>query len=289
MTTYEPTTSSLYALNNGKGYRSFTVFLCIFFSSLVELSHSQTKNGKVHSSASDIKKYALAARSVLNLDSLMVLVEGGTFEMGLPDTSTVEGASDRQPRHRVTVGSFYISKYEVTQALWIAVMDSNPSLHIMCYGCPVDNISWNDAQLFISKLNTMTKSHYRLPTEAEWEYAAEGGNKSQDYIYSGSNNINKVGWYYTLTGTHQIGLKLPNELGLYDMTGNISEWCYDWFGKYTANEQTNPVGPATGTLRVLRGGNWLVRDEGCTNTSRGALPPSFHDKSTGLRLIKDLP
>ncbi len=247
-------------------------------------------NAKLQAAGSvDVQKYSLVARSILNLDSDMVLVKGGTFEMGLSDTSTVEGAANQQPMHQVELSNFYISKYEVTQALWISVMDSNPSLHAECYLCPVDNVSWDKVQVFIGKLNKITKKHYRLPTEAEWEYAADGGAYSHGYLYSGSNDIDKVAWYYSLSGSHQVGLKKPNELGLFDMTGNISEWCSDWYGHYLPNEQSNPTGPAMGMLKVQRGGNWLVRDEGCTNTSRGALPQGFHDKSTGFRLVRDIP
>ncbi len=261
------------------------ISLFLFF---VSVSYSQVKRDAApQKSTIDVAKYSLIARSVLNIDSNMVLVKGGSFEMGLPDTSTVEGASFQQPMHKVKLNSFYISKYEVTEALWIAVMDTGTPTRDGCNTCPVGDVSWNEAQLFIGKINALTKYHYRLPTEAEWEYAAKGGAKSHGYLFSGSNYIDEVAWYYKLGGSHPVGLKKPNELGLFDMTGNISEWCSDWFGKYPDAVQDNPQGAATGAMKILRGGNWLVRDEGCTNTIRGASPPGFHDKTTGLRLARD--
>lgn len=230
---------------------------------------------------------SMSASSILNLDNDMVFVKGGTFLMGISDTTDIEGGEDQRPQHKVFLNSFYISKYEVTQALWMAVMDTNPSVHKDCYLCPVDHISWNEAQLFISKLNKMTTHHYRLPTEAEWEYAAKGGIMSKGYIYSGSNDINEVAWYYTITGSHRTGTKKPNELGLYDMSGNIIEWCSDWYGPYTKNDARNPKGPAQGTLKVIRGGDWIGHDQACLNTTRGGSPVNVGDQFMGFRLVRD--
>ncbi len=168
----------------------------------MDFSGQAESNGKI-----DQAVYSLAASSIFSLDNDMVMVKGGTFLMGIRDTADVEGGEHEKPGHKVTLDNFYISKYEVSQALWIAVMDTNPSIHKDCYLCPVENVSWNDVQRFIDKLNKMTKHHYRLPTEAEWEYAAKGGAKSQGFIYSGSNDINEVAWYYTVTGSHPVGLK----------------------------------------------------------------------------------
>jgi hypothetical protein len=239
-------------------------------------------NGKI-----DNAVYSLAASSIFSMDNDMVLVKGGTFLMGIRDTADVEGGEDEKPGHKVTLNSFYISKYEVSQALWIAVMDTNPSIHKDCYLCPVENVSWNDVQRFIDKLNKMTKHHYRLPTEAEWEYAAKGGAQSKGFIYSGSNDINEVAWYYTVTGSHPVGLKKANELGLFDMTGNINEWCSDWYGLYTIGTAINPTGPKDGNMKTLRGGNWLLRDEGSIVTMRFSLPVWYHDQFVGLRLVRD--
>jgi formylglycine-generating enzyme required for sulfatase activity len=161
----------------------------------------------------------------------MVFVEGGTFMMGSED-----GYDSEKPAHRVTLDSFEIGKYPVTQAQWQAVMGNNPSYCKNRSECPVENVSWNDVQEFIQKLNSITYKTYRLPTEAEWEYAARGGNKSRGYKYAGSNNIDEVAWYDKNSGrkTHPVGLKSPNELGLYDMIGNVYEWSRDYYNnKYT--------------------------------------------------------
>jgi sulfatase modifying factor 1 len=234
---------------------------------------------------------SLMAVSILNLDSSFIFVQGGSFDMGLPDTSTVEGGDVEKPLHKVKVKSFYMLKTQVTQALWYSIMDTNPSFHKNCYTCPVENVNWYDAQKFIDKLNKMNKGHYRLPTEAEFEYAARGGNKSRGLDYSGSNDVNEVGWYTNNSGgkSHPVGEKKPNELGLADMSGNIWEWCSDWYEKYyKGSPSDNPRGPAKGEKKVLRGGTWLSLDEGCLVISRGALDPSSKNKFTGFRIAKDL-
>lgn len=234
---------------------------------------------------------SLMAVSILNLDSDLVFVQGGAFEMGLPDTSGIEGSDIEKPLHKVTVKSFYMLKTPVTQALWYAVMDSNPSHHTGCYTCPVENVSWYDAQVFISRLNALYHAHYRLPTEAEYEYAARGGNKSLHFDYSGSNNENDVAWYTDNSGghSHPVGEKKPNELGLVDMSGNIWEWCADWYAMYYYKQSPpdNPQGPVTGNKKVVRGGTWNSLDEGCLVTTRGALMPGAKDMFTGFRIVRD--
>ena len=192
-----------------------------------------------------------------NLISNMVNVEGGTFTMGATSEQGRDATDDEKPVHTVTVSSFCMGKYEVTQKEWKAVMGSNPS-KFKGDNLPVENVSWNDCQDFIRKLNSLTGKSFRLPTEAEWEYAARGGNKSQGYKYSGSNKLDNVGWYYDNSGstTHEVGTKLPNELGLYDMSGNVWEWCNDWKGDYSSDSQTDPTGPSSASYRVLRGGSW---------------------------------
>jgi len=218
----------------------------------------------------------------------MVGVEGGTFTMG----ATAEQGSDvyevEKPAHEVTLSSFSIGETEVTQALWQAVMGNNPSNFSGDLNCPVEMVSWNDCQTFITKLNEMTGKNFRLPTEAEWEYAARGGNHSQGYKYAGSNTIDDVAWYDGNSGstTHPVGTKAPNELGLYDMSGNVYEWCQDWYGSYSSSPSTNPTGPSTGSYpyRVNRGGGWDY-DAGCCRVSnRNCHYPSYTRSYLGLRL-----
>lgn len=263
--------------------RIFLLFT--FYSSLFTVCGAQVNNALPAKQTKE--RDSLMAVSILNLDSDFVFVQGGSFEMGLPDTSTVEAGWLEKPRHKVTVKSFYMLKTLVTQALWSSIMDTNPSFHKNCLTCPVENVSWFDAQKFISKLNTLTKKHYRLPTEAEYEYAARGGNKDRGLDYSGSNNINDVGWYTDNSEgqSHPVGEKKTNELGLFDMSGNMWEWCSDWYGLYyKGSPSDNPQGPANGEKKVVRGGTWLSLDEGCTVVSRGALNPAFKNKFTGFRI-----
>ncbi|MDR1897770.1 MAG: formylglycine-generating enzyme family protein [Prevotellaceae bacterium] len=188
----------------------------------------------------------------------MVFVKGGTFLMGCTAEQGDDCESDEKPAHKVTLSDFYIGKYEVTQTQWKAIMDSNPSYFSGCENCPVEQVSWDDIQEFIKKLKAKTGLNYRLPTEAEWEYAASGGAQSRRYKYSGSNSMDGVAWYSGNSGdkTHPVGTKKANELGIYDMSGNVWEWCNDWFGDYSSNAQTNPKGPSSTSLRVVRGGSW---------------------------------
>lgn len=213
--------------------------------------------------------------TVNGVDFKMIKVEGGTFTMG-------EG----KEAHEVTLSEYYIGEFEVTQELWEAVMGSNPSY---CNGVvnPVEKVSWNDCQGFIMKLSRMTGGKFRLPTEAEWEYAARGGNKSKGYEYSGSNVIDEVAWYFknSGSGTHPVGTKLPNELGIYDMIGNVREWCQDWYGEYSGVPQTNPQGPSSDSHRVLRGGSWKRYARYSSVSYRNYLTPDNRsDYDCGFRL-----
>lgn len=211
----------------------------------------------------------------------MINVEGGTFIMG----ATVydgECDNDEQPSHRVTLSSYSIGETEVTQALWEAVMGSNPST-FKGNSHPVEMVSWDDCQTFIRKLNSMTGRNFRLPTEAEWEYAARGGNLSQGYKYSGSNTLDDVAWCGFSGGTHVVKIKSPNELGIYDMSGNVEEWCNDWYCEYTTDEQINPIGPSSGLNRVHRGGSWILA-KGCRVSYRGCGSLGNRSKDCGLRL-----
>ena len=211
-------------------------------------------------------KEAERTRILQNLINNMVFVEGGTFKMGAKGKVPL----DEKPAHQVTLTSFSIGRYEVTQEEWQAVIGSNPSQFIDSKR-PVENVSWDDCQEFIRKLNAMTGKHFRLPTEAEWEYAARGGNKSNGYKFAGSDYPNSVAWYNdnSLNQTHEVGGgKQPNELGLYDMSGNVWEWCNDWYGSYSSSTQMNPTGPFSGTLRVYRGGSWNGSVGNCRVSNR---------------------
>lgn len=222
---------------------------------------------------------------IQNLMNNMVYVEGGTFTMGATSDQGSDAYDDEKPAHQVTVSSFSIGKYEVTQEEWQAVMGNNPSSS-KGVKRPVEKVSWKGCQEFIRKLNTMTGKHFRLPTEAEWEYAARGGNKSIGYKYAGSDNLDRVAWYVSNSGstTHDIGQKSPNELGLYDMTGNVWEWCADRYGSYEIGVQSNPVGPSSGSGRVCRGGSWYFSARFCRVSYRvnGSPGDTFND--LGLRL-----
>lgn len=213
----------------------------------------------------------------------MKLVEGGTFRMGSID-------SDEKPVHSVTLNSYYIGETEVTQALWQAVMGSNPS-YFKGDNLPMEQVSWNDCQEFIRKLNQKTGKQFRLPTEAEWEYAARGGKKSRGYKYAGSNTLRDVAWFGLTHNngnsgdmTHSVKTKSPNELGLYNMSGNVWEWCSDWYGSYSRGSQTNPQGPSSGSSRVLRGGSWHYSAWYCRVSYRFSGDPDCKYNYFGFRL-----
>lgn len=210
----------------------------------------------------------------------MIAVEGGTFMMG------EDNGFDTDLPHQVTVSDYHIAETEVTQDLWDLVMGYNPSAGNGGQAAPVENVSWNDCQEFVSRLNQITGRNFRLPTEAEWEFAALGGNKSHGYIYSGSNNINDVGWSEDNSGdrTHVVGSKQPNELGIYDMSGNVWEWCQDWYGPYSVEPQTDPVGPDSGDGRVARGGCMWGHTRLCTVKYRWWCEPEFKRGDIGLRI-----
>ena len=213
----------------------------------------------------------------------MVAVEGGTFTMGATDEETED--QREKPAHQVTVSSYCIGETEVTQALWQAVMGSNPS-HFLDIASPVETVTWDDCQTFITTLNQITGRNFRLPTEAEWEYAARGGKQDQGHIYAGSATIGDVAWYYgnARNSTHAVATKEPNELGLYDMSGNVLEWCQDWFEYYTEAAQTNPTGPSAGTYRVCRGGSFGSAASSCRVSFRVNYSPTIKGSYLGLRL-----
>ena len=220
----------------------------------------------------------------------MVAVKGGCFQMGSND-----GGSDEKPVHEVCLDDYYIGRTEVTQALWKAVMNNNPS-NFKGDKLPVELVSWDDAQEFVKKLNRMTGKEFRLPTEAEWEYAAVSAplNNRSPYKYAGSNNINEVAWYSGNSGskTHPVAQKKANAFGLYDMSGNVYEWCQDWYDSdyYKNSPRHNPQGPSSGSIRVRRGGSWgysafFFRAYRCRSAYRNPDTPGYRRNDIGFRLV----
>ena len=243
------------------------------------------RRNSTHHSSSTSSTVSLSTE-LNKLINNMVYVSGGTFTMGGTSEQGSDAGNDENPTHSVTLSSYYICKYEVTQALWRAVMGSNPS-KFKGDNLPVERVSWDDCQTFINRLNSYTGRNFRLPTEAEWEFAARGGNYSRRYKYSGSNYIGDVAWYGDNSDlrTHPVGTKQPNELGLYDMSGNVLEWCSDWYGTYSSYSQTNPTGPDSGSDRVLRGGNWCGLARYCCSSHRSYYAPGNSFDDLGLRLV----
>jgi len=240
----------------------------------------------LYSKISPLKVQENYIESAYGLNLEMVFVKGGTFTMGCTSEQDSDCETNEKPAHQVTLSDFYVGKHEVTQAQWQAIMGSNPS-SLKGNKFPVESVSWNDIQEFIKKLNAKTGLTYCLPTEAEWEYAARGGNKSKGYKYSGSNLINDIAWHDNNSDSlpHSVGTKLPNELGVYDMSGNVWEWCQDWYGNYSSNSQTNPQGSLNGTGRVLRGGSGAVSSENCRVSYRNGVNPYDRYASCGFRLV----
>ena len=253
--------------------------------SLTSSTSSSTAN-TLSSSGSSLSGNALTIPVKNGISIEMVKVEAGSFDMGAtPEMQNPD--EDEKPVHRVTLtNNYYIGKYEVTQALWKIVMGSNPS-NSKGDNLPVENVSWNNCQKFISKLNKLTGKSFCLPTEAEWEFAARGGKKSRGYQYSGSNTLGDVAWYEGNSGskTHAVGTKQPNELGAFDMTGNVWEWCQDWHGRYSSSPQTNPTGAVSGSCRVYRGGSLCYPAGYCRCSCRFDGTPDFRNGDLGLRLV----
>lgn len=222
----------------------------------------------------------------------MIPVEGGTFLMGATEEQNSSWDNEK-PVHEVTLSNFSIAQTEVTQELWEAVMGNNPSSYKGNLQRPVEHVSWTDCQAFIKQLNALTGRDFRLPTEAEWEFAARGGNMSEGYKYAGSNDLNSVAWWGVFCGgtsgfsTNPVATKAPNELGIYDMSGNVSEWCQDRFGSYSSEPQTNPTGPdpETSSFCIYRGGSWIAygQDE-CRIAKRFNANQNGNNEDLGLRL-----
>ncbi|MDR0971557.1 MAG: formylglycine-generating enzyme family protein [Bacteroidales bacterium] len=224
---------------------------------------------------------------IKKIEPQMIFVEGGTFYMGCTSEQGGDCSWDESPVRKVTLSNFYISKYEITQKQWQVVMNATPSKSGQWEDYPVTNISWYEVQEFCQKLNEMTGKKYRLPTEAEWEYAARGGNKSKGFKFSGSDNLDNIGWFATNCqyDTHPVGQKEPNELGIYDMSGNVWEWCSDFFAKYPSKNEKNPQGPSQGKSKIFRGGSWRSHITYCRNTIRNYFIPTNKSNTVGFRLV----
>jgi sulfatase modifying factor 1 len=221
----------------------------------------------------------------------MVLVDGGSFMMGCSNEQSNNCDKDETTVHRVVLSRFKIGKFEVTRSQWLEVMDKSRSTFNSCNQCAVSNVSWNDIQVFIKKLNKLTLKHFRLPTEAEWEFAARGGILSRGFEYSGSNDLDSVAWYdrNSKLSVKKVGQKNSNELGLYDMSGNVWEWCSDWYGEnyYSESIVDNPIGPMYGEDRVVRGGSWIVGPRNHRVAYRARESPDKRESYIGFRLAEN--
>jgi formylglycine-generating enzyme required for sulfatase activity len=252
---------------------------------------SSAETSKTTEAAEPVKESAAPLNPILQrLLKNMVYVQGGSFTMGCTNEQGSDCFDDEKPAHTVQINSFYIGKYEITQEEWEAVMGSNPSHFSNCVKCPVENVSWYDVQAFINALNRLTGRQFRLPTEAEWEFAARSGNRSRSQKYSGSDNLVSVAWYNGNSGsrTHPVGQKAANALGLHDMSGNVWEWCSDWAEQnyYSKSPGNNPRGPGAGNYRMLRGGSWGRDARSCRVSNRHNFDtPIYHNYGIGFRLV----
>lgn len=254
---------------------------------------AEVRGGYIVFSANSLSDTVYVVQEKGSLEIEMVYVKGGRFRMGATEEQGSVYESDEEPVHSVTLSDYYIGKYEVTQVQWEAVMGTtleeqydNELLHGQGLYYPMYYVNWEEAQAFVKKLSAWTGKNYVLPTEAQWEYAARGGAKSKGYEYSGSNTIGDVAWYYNnaRNSTHPVGTKSPNELGIYDMSGNVMEWCSDWYGEYSDVAQTDPVGPESGFVRVCRGGSWREGAGGYRVSDRHDGYPSNRISYLGFRV-----
>jgi len=288
----------------GKRYKSASGIMVDSGGAVLCLSLDANKNKQVLTSQIfsnrheqqlyESKRIALRDSIVKRITAQMVYITGGTFKMGCMEGLDPTCATWEKPAHPVTLKSFYLAKFEVSQAEWEAVMNSKPFYWSDCPQCPVEQVSWLDAQRFVQKLNTITSNRFRLPTEAEWEFAARGGNAGSQFLYSGSNTLEEVGWFGANAGnsgnrTQPVGLKQPNTLGLYDMSGNVAEWCSDWFVHTYYNQRVvkQPTGPVEGQSRVLRGGCYGYYAVSCRVTCRYGDSPDRRFRRYGFRLAME--
>lgn len=249
------------------------LFAIVAAASIVAFIHYGNRGSSEQTASDSIK-------TLTTFEPEMVYVEGGTFTMGSNNSDDWSAS----PPHKATLSSYSIGKYEITQAQWTAVMGINPSEFKGCDNCPVEMVSWNDAQVFISKLNAAIGKNYRLPTETEWEFAAYGGTKSKGYKYSGSNNIDDVAWHWDNSdhSTHPVGVKAPNELGIYDMSGNVWEWVSDWY------DVNNPTVLSSDSYRIYRGGGWVDGSIGRVMSRRFA-DFNYRRSTIGFRVVLSPP
>ncbi|MFO8021481.1 MAG: formylglycine-generating enzyme family protein [Perlabentimonas sp.] len=282
--TSNPSGASVYINQEDKGVTPLTLWLD-YGDHVVRLEKGVlTSVETINVSHSGKRDFDIKLKAVSDpFEEQMVFIKGGSFRMG--DTFG-DGNKEEKPVHPVTLSDYYIGKFEVTQSQWKAIMGNNPSHFSGCDECPVERVSWQDVQDFISALNELTGKKYRLPTEAEWEYAAKGGKNSREYRYSGGNNINFVSWFAGNSGnkTHPVGQHKPNELGLYDMSGNVWEWTNDWFSRFTDSPKTDPKGPDEGDFRIVKGGSWYGYVGGSRPPCRGSDDPGNRRSYIGFRL-----
>ena len=284
------------AAKNHVTMKSITLIALLFFVGQL-FGQSQTGANSPHgkaakeSSAKASKLDPKLAAIVKEIEATMIKLDGGSFTMGCVNAQDTECYYWEKPRHTVTISPLYMNKYDVTQKQWKAIMGTTPAPK-NCPECPAINVTWFDASMFINKLNQLSGKNYRLPTEAEWEYAAKGGNKGHGYKYAGSDNAMNVAWYDSTIAKeeHQVGEKQPNELGLYDVSGNVWQWCSDWFDEkyYSNSPSNNPTGPPTGNkFRVVRGGSWWGPLKDCRVANRDKFPPDSKDDDVGFRLVRN--
>jgi len=252
------------------------IFLAIFSTGFIDLPEDNCNKvitGKTESNA---------LKDKINIE--MVFVKGGSFEMGNKKDLIIN------KHYKVKLNGFYIGKYEITQKIWTLVMGNNPS-YFKGENLPVEQVSWHEVQIFLKKLNKLTDKKYRLPTEAEWEYAAKGGEKSKNFKFAGSNNVDEVAWYKKNSNkkTHPVGKKKSNELGIFDMSGNVSEWCGDWHSKdfYQGSYLVNPQGPPTGIMKNTRGGFWISYGPSCNISERSGFVAKDAGSAVGFRVALD--
>ncbi|MCQ2608270.1 MAG: formylglycine-generating enzyme family protein [Bacteroidales bacterium] len=271
---------------------SFFFVLGIQAQSLKEAAERQNNNVRTTSTA---QKF-----TVEGVEFTMIFVKGGSFSMGATAEQVNGCDRDEKPVHSVSLNNYYIGECEVTQELWATIMGTtieqqrdkaNPLWPLRGEGdnYPMYYVSYDDIQEFILRLNEKTGKTFALPTEAQWEYAARGGNKKSGYTFSGDNDLSNVGWYKgnSEEKIHPVASKVANELGIYDMSGSVWEWCADWYSidAYKAKGTVNPQGPAEGEDMVLRGGCIITEENSCRNANRGHLSPSLRNSFTGFRLV----